>query len=142
MKVGSIFTSHKENQWAWFGKKEEEMPKKFKNERSTGQVMLTVFCYRPGWVYLEFDHDAFKVKLNVTQDTYFNILMYLRIVIWFRSQGLLSQKVVLIHNNAHLHRAQLIQILLKDFHWEQFEHPPYLLDLAPSDYHLFPWHKN
>ncbi len=35
------------------------------------------------------------------------------------------------------HRAQLIQMLLKDFHWDQFEHPPYSLNLMPSDYHLF-----
>jgi len=25
-----------------------------------------------------------------------------------------------------------------DFWWEQFDHPPYSPDLAPSDYHLFP----
>ncbi len=44
MKVGSIFTSQKENQRAWFGKRtEENMPKKFKNEWSIRQVMLIAF---------------------------------------------------------------------------------------------------
>ncbi len=33
--------------------------------------------------------------------------------------------------------SQLIQTLVKDFHWEQFEHPPYSPDLVLSDYHLF-----
>ncbi len=28
--------------------------------------------------------------------------------------------------------------LLIDFHWEQFEHPLYLPNSVPSDYHLFP----
>jgi hypothetical protein len=27
--------------------------------------------------------------------------------------------------------------LIKLFSWEIFDHPPYSLDLAPSDYHLF-----
>jgi len=27
--------------------------------------------------------------------------------------------------------------LIKLFNWEIFDHPPYSLDLAPSDYHLF-----
>ncbi len=57
-------------------KKEEEMPKRFKNEQSTRQVMLTAFWNCHGLVYTEFSPDAHKEKQNITQDTYFDILMH------------------------------------------------------------------
>ncbi len=53
-----------------------------------------------------------------------------------RDEDCSGQKVVLIHDNARPHSVQLIKTLLKDFHWEQFKHPLYSLDLVLSDYHL------
>jgi hypothetical protein len=37
-----------------------------------------------------------------------------------------------------------IQLLaqLEHFNWELFDHPPYSLDIAPSDCHLFTYMKN
>jgi histone-lysine N-methyltransferase SETMAR len=43
--------------------------------------------------------------------------------------GMLSRGVVMLHDNACPHTAT--------FGWEQFDHPPYSLDLAPSDFHVF-----
>lgn len=34
------------------------------------------------------------------------------------------------------HYAGVTQILIEQFGWEQFDQPPYSLDLAPTDYHL------
>jgi len=48
---------------------------------------------------------------------------------------MLSRGVVMIHDNTCLHTA--IQNLIMTFGWEQFDHPPYSPDLAPSDFHLF-----
>jgi hypothetical protein len=31
----------------------------------------------------------------------------------------------------------MTQQKIKELNWEILDHPPYLLDLAPSDYHLF-----
>jgi histone-lysine N-methyltransferase SETMAR len=31
-----------------------------------------------------------------------------------------------------------MQDLIVTFGWEQFDHPPYSPDLAPSDFHVFP----
>ena len=50
----------------------------------------------------------------------------------------MSKKIVLLHDNARSHTAQLIQTLLRDFKWDVFAHPPYSPDLAASDFHLFP----
>ncbi len=65
MKAGFIFTSQKENQGAWFEKK-EEAPRKFKNEWSIGLVMLTAFCDCHGFMYVEFGPDASKENRNAT----------------------------------------------------------------------------
>ena len=43
----------------------------------------------------------------------------------------------MIHDNARPHTAAATQNLITTFGWEQFDHPPYNPDLAPSDFHLF-----
>ncbi len=89
-------------------------------------------------MYSEFGPDACKEKQNDTQDTYFDTLMHLRNAIQSERRKLLSQKVVLIWNDACSHKAHLIQTLMKDFHRENFKQLPYSPDLVPSDCHLFP----
>jgi hypothetical protein len=54
-----------------------------------------------------------------------------------RWRGLLTRDVCLLHYNARLHRAIRTCLLLEQCKWKIFEHLPYSLDLAPSDYHLF-----
>jgi histone-lysine N-methyltransferase SETMAR len=44
---------------------------------------------------------------------------------------------VLLNDNARPHTAARTQVLIKLFNWEIFDLPPYITDLAPSDYHLF-----
>jgi hypothetical protein len=48
----------------------------------------------------------------------------------------------MIHDNAHQHTATAMQNLITTFGWEQFDHPPYNPDLAPSDFQLFMHHKS
>ena len=43
----------------------------------------------------------------------------------------------MIHDNACPHTAIATQDLIRTFGWEQFDHPPYSPDLAPSAFHLF-----
>lgn len=52
--------------------------------------------------------------------------------------------ILLIHHNARPHTAAATQQLFLTFKREQFDHPSYSPDLAPSDYHFlniwnFPW---
>jgi hypothetical protein len=50
---------------------------------------------------------------------------------------MLSQGVVMLHDNACPHTAPATQDLIATFCWEQFDHPSYNPDLAPSDFHVF-----
>ncbi len=86
------FYQPKKNQWAWFGKKEKEAQRKFKNEWSIGKMMLMAFSDCCSLVYTEFGSDALKEQQNVTQDTYFNTLIRLRNVIWSKRRGFFSIK--------------------------------------------------
>jgi hypothetical protein len=45
---------------------------------------------------------------------------------------------MLLHDNAHQHAAARMQVILREFGWEVFEHPAYSPDFAPSDFHMFP----
>ena len=49
---------------------------------------------------------------------------------------MLTKGVLLMHN-ARPHTAARTNALMKLFNWEILDHPPYIPELAPSDYHLF-----
>jgi hypothetical protein len=43
----------------------------------------------------------------------------------------------MLHDNARPHIAAVRKDLIATFGWEQFEHPPYNSELAPSAFHVF-----
>jgi transposase len=45
--------------------------------------------------------------------------------------------VILQHDNARTHTANMTKEAVQELDWEILPHPPYSPDLAPSDYHLF-----
>ncbi len=49
----------------------------------------------------------------------------------------LSRCVILLHDNARLHEAQLITFFLNDFCWNVFGLPTYLPNHTPSNYYFF-----
>ena len=51
--------------------------------------------------------------------------------------GKLSRKILLLHNNAPPHRAAVTQAVIHDCGFAKLNHPPYSLDMAPSDFFLF-----
>ncbi|GFX68762.1 histone-lysine N-methyltransferase SETMAR [Trichonephila clavipes] len=52
--------------------------------------------------------------------------------------GLLTPGVLLMDDNARTYSATVTQNHIETFGWERLDHPPYSLDLVPSDFHLFP----
>jgi hypothetical protein len=61
----------------------------------------------------------------------------LRASIQNKRRGMLTKGVVLLHDNARPHTAAGTNALIRGFNREIFDHPSYIPDLAPSDYHLF-----
>jgi hypothetical protein len=49
---------------------------------------------------------------------------------------------MMLHANARPYTATATKYLIATFSWEQFDHPQYSPDLAPSDFHVFLHLKN
>ncbi|XP_005106122.1 histone-lysine N-methyltransferase SETMAR-like [Aplysia californica] len=50
---------------------------------------------------------------------------------------MLSDVVVLLHDKATPPKSAQTQNLIASFGWEQLKYPSHILDLAPSDFHVF-----
>ncbi|UYV81717.1 hypothetical protein LAZ67_20002107 [Cordylochernes scorpioides] len=87
--------------------------------------------------------DYLPPNTTVNAARYCEVLTKLRAAIKRKRPGLLSRKVLLVHDNARPHAARTTQTLLENFKWEIFTHlilthlSPYSPDLAPSDFYLF-----
>ncbi|GBM34334.1 hypothetical protein AVEN_16426-1 [Araneus ventricosus] len=55
---------------------------------------------------------------------------------------MLSDGVILLHDNSRPHTARKTQKLLLKFMWDVWNHPPYSPDLPPSDYFPLPKFKD
>ncbi|KFM58918.1 Histone-lysine N-methyltransferase SETMAR, partial [Stegodyphus mimosarum] len=106
---------------------------KFKVTMSSQKIMCTVFWDRKGVLLTEF----LPRGETINAARYCETLTKLRRAIQNKRRGMLSKGIVLLHDNARPHTAGVTQSLIRQFHWEHFNHPPYSPDLAPSDYHLF-----
>jgi histone-lysine N-methyltransferase SETMAR len=73
------------------------------------------------------------------QSTYYvSLLNKLKQQLISKRQGKLSKEVLFLQDNAAPHKATSTQQKLADLHFEVLKHPSYSLELAPSDYYLFP----
>jgi hypothetical protein len=56
--------------------------------------------------------------------------------------GKLATGILLHRDNYRPHTARITQETIQELQQEHLEHPPYNLDLTPSDFHLFGLLKN
>ena len=45
---------------------------------------------------------------------------------------------LILHDNAHLHIADVVTKKLSNYGWEVLPHAPYSTDMSPPDFDLFP----
>ena len=72
---------------------------------------------------------------SVTGEYYANVIKQLRVAIKEKRKGKRAAGVLLLHDNAPVHKSRVAQAAICEC--EQLNHPPYSPDLAPSDYYLF-----
>ncbi|KAJ4446219.1 hypothetical protein ANN_12913 [Periplaneta americana] len=94
--------------------------KKFKQIMSTRKIMCTVFWDRKGVLLIEF----LPRGETINRETYCRTLRKLRRAIQNKRHGMLTDGVVLLHDNARLHTARDTQTLISKFGWKQIDHPP------------------
>ena len=108
-------------------------PKKFRSQSSAVKVMATIFWDSRGILMI----DYMPHKTKITSEYYADLLRKLRETIKCKRRGKLTKGVLLLHDNAPVHKGHLAQAAIKDCGFQELNHPPYSPDLAPSDYFLF-----
>lgn len=109
-------------------------PKKFKVSQSAGKLMATVFWDSEGILLIDYKEKG----VSITGEYYATILERLREAIKEKRRGKLSRGVLLLHDNAPVHKSRVALAALHKVGFDILNHPPYSPDLAPSDYYLFP----
>ena len=108
-------------------------PKKSKTQPSAGKVMATVFWDPKGVLMVDYK----PAGKSITGAYYADLMKHLRTAIKEKRRGKLSQGVLLLHDNAPVHKSRIAQTAIRECKFEQLNHPPYSPDLVPSDYYLY-----
>ena len=74
---------------------------------------------------------------SITGEYYGNVIKQLRVAMKEKRRGKLAAGVLLLHDNAPVHKSRVAQAAIRECKLGQLNHPPYSPDLAPSDYYLF-----
>jgi len=75
---------------------------------------------------------------TINTEYYSSLLVQLKDILKEKRHGKFTKVVLFLHDNTPAHRALATQKKLAYLGFQCFDHPPYSLDLAPSDYHLLP----
>ena len=68
---------------------------------------------------------------------YTSIIERLRSVIVEKGRGKVSHGMLLLHDNAFIHKCNIVRAAIRQAGFIELNHPVYFPDIAPSDYHLF-----
>ncbi|XP_045457302.1 histone-lysine N-methyltransferase SETMAR-like [Melitaea cinxia] len=123
----------KQDSMQWH-KKVTAPPKKFKLSQSAGKFMATVFWDSEGILLIDYKDKG----VSITGEYYASILERLKEAIKEKRRGKLTKGVLLLHENAPVHKSHVALAALLKVGFDILNHSPHSPDLVPSDYYLFP----
>ncbi|GBL84136.1 Histone-lysine N-methyltransferase SETMAR [Araneus ventricosus] len=106
---------------------------KAKQTLSQSKIIASVFWDRHSVLMVDF----MQRGTTINAVAYGQTLRKLRTAIQNKRRGMLTDGILLLHDNARPCTAAQTRDLLDSFGWEILDHPMYIPDLAPSDFHLF-----
>ena len=96
-------------------------------------MFFTIFFNIQGSFFVEFlEHRGI-----ITSNVYCETLQSLRKSIKSKRLELLTESVVLLHDNACPHASRVTHVKRAKFKWEQLDYPSYSLNMSPCDFHVF-----
>ena len=101
--------------------KESPTPTKFKVVPSASKMMATVFWDMRGVLLVEFQEHGRTVNAS----SYCSLLERLKTAIRTKRKGMLTQGVILLHDNARPHTAHLTLETVEQLGLDVLPHPPY-----------------
>jgi len=103
-------------------------------QKSTGKVLPLIFS-DPDDILLI---DYIPKGQTINAEYYSTLLVQLKDILKEKLHRKVTKGVLFLHDSAPAHRAIATQKKLAYLDFQCLNHPPYSLNLAPSDYHLFP----
>jgi len=103
-------------------------------QKSAGKVLALIFWDQD--CILLVDYLPKGQTINV--EYYSALLLRVKDILKQKRHGKVIKGVLFLHDNALAHWALATQKKLAYLGFQCLDHPSYSLDLAPSDYHLFP----
>ncbi|GFY24962.1 mariner Mos1 transposase [Trichonephila clavipes] len=100
---------------------------------SSGKVMGCPSFDQKGPLLAEF----LERKPIINVQRYQAFLQNLRRTIKSKCPGMLSNGVILLHDNVHPHTANAVKTTLQQFQWKTLGHPLYSSVSSPCDFHVF-----
>jgi len=103
-------------------------------QKSAGKVLASIFGDQDGILLI----DNLPKGQTMNKEYYSPLLVQLKDILKEKRREKFTKGILFLHDNApaHLTLATQKRLAYLDFHC--LDHPPYSLDLTPSDYHLFP----
>jgi len=101
---------------------------------STGKVLALIFWDQDGILLI----DYLPKGQTINKEYYLSLLVQLKDILKGKRCGKVTKGVLFLHDNALAHRALATQKKLAYLGFHCLDHPPYPLNLALLDYHLFP----
>ena len=109
-------------------------PKNSECKTSVGKVLVSIFCDQEGILLI----DYLPKGQTINAVYYSSLMVQLKDILKEKRRGKITKGVFFLHDKAPAHRALATQKKLAYLGFQCLDHPPYSLDLAPLDYHLFP----
>ena len=113
-------------------------PKKCRVQKSAGKVLASIFWDQDGTLLI----DYLSRGQIINAEYYSSLLVELKDILKEKRREIITKGILFLHENAPAHLALATQKKLTYLDFQCLDHPPYSLDMAPSDYHLFPGLKN
>ncbi len=114
-------------------KPEETTPTRPRQQRSAGKVMMTIFWDKDGILLT----DYLARGSTINGPYYASLIERLLSAILEKRRGKVSHGVLLLHDNAPVHKCNIVQATIRHAGFVELNHPAYSPDISPSDYYLF-----
>jgi len=112
-------------------------PKKFRLQKSAGKFLVSNL-WDEDCILLT---DYLPKGQTINAEYYSYLLVKLKDILKENLRGNFTKGLLFLHDNTTADRALATQKKLVYLGFQFLDNPPYSLDLAPSDYHLFPGRK-
>ena len=109
---------------------DESRPKRPKTQQWADKVMASVFWDAHGILFI----DYLKKGKTINSDYYMALLDRLSAEIKNKRPHMQKKKVLFHQDKAPCHKSMKMMVKMNELSFELLLHPPYSLDLAPSNY--------